>query len=191
MCLCFSNLNADSSPPHTLAPHFHWFKGSHCSIHQRCGGMLSTLSTSLPAQCHPTNICTWQMWGCTPIRSTRALCVPVFPGTGLIDGRCTGIMPSHGEGREKRVEALQGHGHIPTIWFRMSPHWDGQGLWGREATGPFPAPDQATTGHTLLFFMRKRQTAVIKNMHKKNCFSSRLAYLWSGGIWESNICTCA
>lgn len=76
VCPCFSNLDANSSPPHTIAQPFHWFKGLHCSIHQRCGGMLSTLSTWLPAQCHLTNICTWQMWGCTPlsisIKSTRA-----------------------------------------------------------------------------------------------------------------------
>lgn len=70
-------------------------------------------------------------------------------------------MPSHGEGREKRVEALQGHGHNPTIWFGMSPHWDGQGSWGREATGPFPGPGQATAPHILLFFMMNRRTAVI------------------------------
>lgn len=73
------------APPHTSAPHFHRFKGQHCSIHQRCGGPLPTPSTSLPAQCHPTNGCTWQTRGWTPLsiagRFTGALCVPVFPNT--------------------------------------------------------------------------------------------------------------
>lgn len=71
------------APPHTSAPHFHRFKGQHCSIHQRGGGLLPTPSTSLPAQSHPTNVCTWQTRGCTPLtiagRFTGALCVPMFP----------------------------------------------------------------------------------------------------------------
>ncbi|KAJ7408156.1 hypothetical protein WISP_122523 [Willisornis vidua] len=46
-------------------------------------------------------------------------------GTGFIDGRCTGIMPSHGEDREKMVEIHQEYGHIPIKDFRMSPHQDG------------------------------------------------------------------
>lgn len=75
------------------------------------------------------------------------------------------MIPSHGEGREKRMEALQGHGHIPTIAFRMSPHWDGQGSWGRGAAGPFPAPGQATAPHTSLSFKKSGQTAEIENIY--------------------------
>lgn len=67
--LCFSNFSAIPSPLPALAPHFHWFKGLHSSIHWRCGGMLSALPTLPPAQCYPTSICSQQMWGWTPLKS--------------------------------------------------------------------------------------------------------------------------
>lgn len=53
----------------------------------------------------------------------------------FIDGRCAGVLSSQDEGREKRVEALWGHGHmvhdVPT----------------RGCTGAFPATGQTTAPH--------------------------------------------